>query len=160
MQVIKQLESKKLIYMKILCCFSATVKPSARIYLPILNYLMEEETIMLNENNFTEDLYNYAFYHLIKNFDQPRLSLPSFYELECFMNLKKIPITIGFPKEKVFYIESYTKVEELIEELISFYDLDPNVEYLLMIEGSFLSSGTLLDKLNLYQNYPVDKKFK
>jgi hypothetical protein len=136
------------------------VKPSARIYLPILNYLMEEETIMLNENNFTEDLYNYAFYHLIKNFDQPRLSLPSFYELECFMNLKKIPITIGFPKEKVFYIESYTKVEELIEELISFYDLDPNVEYLLMIEGSFLSSGTLLDKLNLYQNYPVDKKFK
>jgi hypothetical protein len=136
------------------------VKPSARIYLPILNYLMEEETIMLNENNFTEDLYNYAFYHLIKNFDQPRLSLPSFYELECFMNLKKIPITIGFPKEKIFYIESYTKVEELIEELISFYDLDPNVEYLLMIEGSFLSSGILLDKLNLYQNYPVDKKFK
>lgn len=76
------------------------------------------------------------------------------------MNLKKIPITIGFPKEKIFYIESYTKVEELIEELISFYDLDPNVEYLLMIEGSFLSSGILLDKLNLYQNYPVDKKFK
>ena len=45
LQVIKQISSKKEIYVKILCCMCYCVKPSTRIYVPLLNYLYEEATL-------------------------------------------------------------------------------------------------------------------
>lgn len=38
-QVIKQLSSKKKVYFQILACLCVTVRPSARMYVPLLNYL-------------------------------------------------------------------------------------------------------------------------
>jgi hypothetical protein len=45
LQVIKQISSKKQIYMRILCCLCYCVRPSTRIYIPLLNYFFEDVTI-------------------------------------------------------------------------------------------------------------------
>ena len=41
---------------------------------------------------------------------------------------------------------------------MNFYDLDQHIEYLLMINGVFLESGILFDKLNCYENRNIQKK--
>lgn len=39
LQVIKQISSRKPIYMRILCCLCYSVKLSTKFYIPLLNYL-------------------------------------------------------------------------------------------------------------------------
>lgn len=38
-QIVKQMSSNKKIYYKFLACLTATVQPSTRMYLPLLNYI-------------------------------------------------------------------------------------------------------------------------
>lgn len=38
-QIVKQMSSNKKIYYKFLACLAATVQPSTRMYLPLLNYI-------------------------------------------------------------------------------------------------------------------------
>ena len=84
------------------------------------------------------------------DFDRPRHYTPSLFELFCAYYCSKIPIIVTFPKEKVFFIESYTMVEELLSELIEYYNLDPNIEYLLEVNGFLMDKGNLLDNFNKY----------
>lgn len=64
LQVIKQISSKKQIFMRILCCLCYCVKPSTRIYIPLLNYFYEEATIY---ENVPKEIMNYCFYHMIRS---------------------------------------------------------------------------------------------
>ena len=41
-------------------------------------------------------------------------------------------------------------VEELLSELIEYYNLDPNIEYLLEVNGFLMDKGNLLDNFNKY----------
>lgn len=50
----------------------------------------------------------------------------------------------------MFFIESYTTVEEFMSELIEYYNLDSSVEYLLEVNGFLMEKGNLLDNLNYY----------
>ena len=61
-----------------------------------------------------------------------------------------MPLTLAFPREKVFFIESYTSVEELLTELVQYYSLDPNIEYLLEVNGLLMDRGGLLENYNHY----------
>lgn len=61
-----------------------------------------------------------------------------------------MPITVSFPKEKVFFIEAYTTVEEFLKELVEYYNLDPHIDYLLEVNGLLMEKGSLLDRLNSY----------
>lgn len=63
-QAIKQVSSKKQVYMRILCCLCYCVKPSTRIYIPLLNYFLEEATLF---ENVPKEIMNYCFYHMIKS---------------------------------------------------------------------------------------------
>jgi hypothetical protein len=75
--------------------------------------------------------YDQKYIHGYVDFDQEKKFAPSFFELYCAFHAAKIPIILSFPKEKVFFIESYTTVDEFLAELIEYYNLDTNIEYLL-----------------------------
>ena len=64
-QVIKQLSSGKKVYLKIMSCLAATVAPTTRMYLPLLNYIYEEHLDVENRDNAA--YYNYIFFALIKS---------------------------------------------------------------------------------------------
>ena len=67
-QAIKQISSKKQIYARVMCCLCYCVKPSTRMYIPLLNYFYEEATLF---ENLPKELLNYCFFHLIKSNPQP-----------------------------------------------------------------------------------------
>jgi hypothetical protein len=54
----------KLIYMRILCCLCYCMKPSTRIYIPLLNFIYEEATLY---ERIPKELLNYCFFHVIKS---------------------------------------------------------------------------------------------
>ena len=64
LQLVKQISSKKEIYLRIFCSVCYCVKPSTRIYIPLLNFLYEEASIY---ENLPKELLSYCFFHLIKS---------------------------------------------------------------------------------------------
>lgn len=64
-QVIKQISSGKTIYYQILACLSATLQPSARMYLPLLNFIYYQ-SIEPDLQQFNP-YHNFIFFSLIKS---------------------------------------------------------------------------------------------
>lgn len=64
LQIVKQTSSKKELYTQILCAMCYCVRPSTRLYIPLLNFMYEEYTLY---ENLPKHMLNYCFFHLIKS---------------------------------------------------------------------------------------------
>ena len=53
-------------------------------------------------------------------------------------------------------MESYSTADELIGELINFYNLDPEVDYLVNLQGILMEKGNILDQLNRFSTVSND----
>lgn len=97
-QILKQLKGHRFgTYIKVFALAAAIVKPPLRLHLPLLNYCISN--IQSSPRYFA-----YIFYLLLKTFSKPRVCGVSAFEADMIMNMKKVPIVIDFPTQKVFYV--------------------------------------------------------
>lgn len=61
------------------------------------------------------------------------------------MTLRQIGITVCFPTEKTFYFEVHAEVEDVIREIVKFYELNPSLKYLLQYRGKYFQTGKMMD---------------
>ena len=121
MQLIKQLNGPRLnIYIKLFYVVCATVKVPLRMYVSLLNYFVSNLDKARQE-------FTYMFYLVIRNFDKPRRYGITDFEAQLIMDMRQIPVTIDMPTEKTFFMETTATIEDLIETIVVFFELDRSI---------------------------------
>jgi hypothetical protein len=103
---------------------SIYVPPNKTIYNMIMNFLfftVHQETI----DEQIKKHANFVFVRMVKTKKSPRRILPSEKEIDCIEQLKSIPIkiTLYSGKEETCFVESYTVMEDIKEELLKGIDM-------------------------------------
>ena len=118
LQVIKQMSSTERHndYLPLFVVLCTVVKVSLRMYIPLLNYLIYKSKNSIHA-------YSYLFYAVIKNFASPRKGPITSIESMFIMKLRQVGVTVCFPTEKTFYFDVHVEVEDVIKEVVKFYEL-------------------------------------
>ena len=103
---------------------SIFVPPSKTIYNMIMNFLF----FTVHQDNIDEQIKkhaNFIFVRMVKTKRCPRRILPSDKEIENIEQLRSIPINITLysGKEETCFVESYTTMDDIKEELLKGIDM-------------------------------------